>query len=721
MERFGHELKSFRGRISVLIVFGLLMIVLTEIGLSLSPGGLGFGTLWPPCGLYFSALTFAAHIKKDWNDLFWGAALASFVSDHLIHDNSLLITVCFIASNSLSAMCAALVARRLFLGSGSLIGLRDMFVFLGCGLLIQSPLAATFGLLLQSVFWSQSLTWFKWVAWWSSNAIGISCFGIISLFIFQRVSTLFVSDLLKKRSVSTHWITLDGTSKELAGLWTALISISLLLQFALIPPWGLFIINVLFLIWSFRFGILHSSLVLAVASMMRLFQVSVHWQSMTLFSQILLFNPPSSLSGLKVATIISLQLFIIERAVVVNFAAALFTDLHLKQRALLEGAASRERLMARMSHEIRTPLSGVLGLVEAWALKERNQQRANELQMILNSGAQLKRVIDDVLDFSKISAGKLVIEPVRCHVQDLMSEIISLHARDAQSKGLMLELRISEELDEYIFVDALRLRQIMNNLIANSIKFTQKGFVRVGLRKAVQLSGNRSIMRLTVEDSGIGISQSAMKNLFQPFEQIGTETTRAYGGTGLGLAICRELTELLGGRIAVESTRGVGTCFTADIPYELLQPETSQKRASQPPSQSVVGERIQKKKQVLIVEDDLVNQIVAARFVEAEGFSVKIVDNGTQALEMLEHQSADFSLVLMDYFMPSMDGCEVTRRFRSRELRGPKGSHLPIVGLTASVLETDHQRCRQAGMDDVLLKPLERAALRSVLSKFGAA
>lgn len=704
-----------------LTFFTVLMTALAELGAALSRGNLGFSTIWPPCGLYFAALTFASNPRRDWTGLFLAAALANMISDFWIQKASLLITVCFIFINSISAMSGALVARRLLKEPRTLNGLKEMAAFLGCGLLIQSPLAATSGLWLQSVFSNNSWTWLKWLAWWSSNAIGISCFGIIPLYVLQRFSNLFSTQKMLEKKYMNHWVTLDGSRWELLVLWTSLIILSALLQFALMPPWGLFIINILFLIWSFRFGIIHSSIVLCISCVLRIYLAISNWQYMTPFSEILLLKPPSSPEALKIATIISVQLFLIERAVVVNFAAALFTDLHLKQRALGEAAESRERLMARMSHEIRTPLSGVLGLVEAWAFKERNPQRAQDLKMILNSGAQLKRVIDDVLDFSKLSARKMHVEPIRCNLRELFSEIVSLHSNDAQRKNLLFEYNISEELNQEIRIDALRLRQILNNLIANAIKFTSRGFVKVGAKRVIQEDSAKPILTVTVEDSGIGISQSALKYLFQPFEQIGTETTRAYGGTGLGLAICRELTELLGGRIDVESTKGVGTRFCVQLPYDNLEQGEVDSLKQHENIQNTDATRVHKKGQVLIVEDDLINQIVASRFVEAEGFAVTVVDNGTQALEVLENHRQDFVLVLMDYFMPNFDGCEVTRRFRSSELKESHGSHLPIVGLTASVLAVDHERCRQAGMDDVLLKPIERNALRSVLLKYGAA
>jgi len=596
-----------------------------------------------------------------------------------------------------------------------------MFFFLGCGLAIQAPIAATFGLWFQFLFWDKSITWLKWVAWWSSNALGIVSFSIVSLFAVEQATKFFLKKSRIPLKIENRWIALEGTRTELFALWTTLIFLTSLIQFSLIPPWGLFIINILYLIWSFRFGVLHSSLAIAFGCIFRLYHANSKWEYMMPFSEILLMKPIPSTEDIHVVTVVSIQLFIIERSFVVNIASALFTDLYLKQRALVEASVSRERLMARMSHEIRTPLSGVLGLVEAWAIKERTEQRVHDLQLILNSAAQLKRVIDDVLDFSKISAGKMKIHPSLCNLHELFSEIVSLHHADAHRKELTLELSMTENTHRDIIIDSVRVRQIVNNLVANAIKFTPKGSVRVSVDVTQTANTGLSALHIRVDDTGIGISKSALRSLFQPFEQIGNETTRAYGGTGLGLAICRELTELLGGHISVESKRGEGSSFKVDLPFRTSLRTKKTHRQKLKPTTSIVGDGSEIKHEALVVEDDPVNQLVARRFLEAEGFKVKVVDNGEAALEELELHEKKYSLVIMDYFMPAMDGCEVTRRFRAYENSLPQKPHLTILGLTASVLEVDHQRCREAGMDDVLLKPIGRQALREALKKYTAA
>jgi signal transduction histidine kinase/ActR/RegA family two-component response regulator len=713
---------NWRGRIVFFLFFVFLMVVLAEIGSAMSRLNLGFSTLWPPSGLFFSALVFSQNKASDWRDIFLASALANFITDSMIHGSSVGITICFVASNSASAFVAALVARRFIAEPVSINRLKEMFIFLSCGLLIHSPISATAGLWLQSMFFGQHFSVLRWGTWWSANALGITCFAVLSLSLLKLFSGFLLSKITPEMKPSTNWHLFDNRPGELLLIWTIFLSILALVQYNIAAPIGLVLNNLLLFVWAYRFGIVHASVALAFACVLRLSHAWSSWMYMTPFLNIFLPGPTANTSDAQVGAIASVQIYLIERGMLINFAAALFADLRFKRKALQDASDARERLVARMSHEIRTPLGGMLGMVEAWAMKENSPQRAQDLRMILNSAEQLKRVIDDVLDYSKLSAGKMRTQALKCNIRELFHELVSLHAADAKKKGLSLELKISSQLPDEIMIDSLRLRQIVNNLLANAVKFTPVGWVRVRLESKSAWDTMPPHLQIVVEDSGIGISQSSLKELFQPFEQAGNETTRAYGGTGLGLAICRELSELLGGRISVESTRGVGTRFLVEIPFS---PFDEAKMPKQEPLRKIDEFRslAQTKKgiAVLVVEDDPINQIVATRFLEAEGCEVVAVDSGSQALEILHDRPGKFALVLMDYFMPMMDGCEVTRRYRASEHNLGVDIHLPIVGLTASILEADHHRCRESGMDDVLLKPLDRKNLRELLKKYFAA
>lgn len=714
---------QIKDRFTFFIAYVCLMVALAEIGAALSRVNLGFSTLWPPSGLFISALVFSNNKTSDWRDVFLASAIANLVTDTIFHGSNLGITLCFIATNSASAFPAALIARRFISKTQTLNRLNEMLIFLSCGFLIQSPIAATIGLWLQSIFFDQEFTILRWFTWWSSNALGISCFGILSFSLLKWLSMVLTSGVRKEKELLAKRVMFDGRPGEFAAIWLMLLFSFVKVQSNFTAPVGLFVNNFLLFVMAYRFGIMHSNFALAMVCILRLTHAWESWIHMVPFMSAVL--PFSNLNRLdsELVIIASVQTYLIERGVLVNLAAALFADLNRKQSELQDASDSRARLLARMSHEIRTPLGGMLGMVEAWAMKQNSSKHSQDLQMVLNSAEQLKRVIDDVLDFSKLSAGKMRVEVVRCNVRELFHELVSLHSGDADKKGLSLELKISDQFPDIIEIDPLRLRQIVNNLLANAIKFTRQGWVRMNVEDKYSWDSVPQMLRIEVEDSGIGISETSLQSLFQPFEQAGNETTRAYGGTGLGLAICRELCDLLGGKISVSSTRGVGTRFVVEIPYapsdEVIehQRESFLKTEDAPKFATAQDKGIS----VLVVEDDPINQIVATRFLEAEGYEVIAVDNGSRALELLQDQPGKFALVLMDYFMPKMDGCEVTRRFRASEREFGEFKHLPIVGLTASILDSDHQRCREAGMDDVLLKPLERKNLRALLNKYLAA
>lgn len=362
-------------------------------------------------------------------------------------------------------------------------------------------------------------------------------------------------------------------------------------------------------------------------------------------------------------------------------------------------------------------MSGVLGLIEAWAIQVRSEQRALDLKKILDAAGQLKHVIDDVLDFSKLTAGKMRVEPMACNLSVLLNDTVNLHQAEANRKGIKIEWKIADALTQEIVIDSYRFQQILNNLISNAIKFTQEGFILISAWDADAHIDHQRNLLVAVRDTGVGISHLGLTHLFKPFEQVGPESTRKVGGTGLGLAISRELAELMGGTIEVTSQLGKGTTFLVTLPLiEATKIRVNQ--VSQPPIQNVpTYPDIGKKMQILVVEDDPVNQLVASRFIEAEGFAVRVLDNGPDALELLENQCSEFSLVLMDYYMPTMDGCEVTRQYRDFEKRRAVKQPLPIVGLTASILQADHQNCLAAGMNDVLMKSIERNALRQVIKQ----
>jgi signal transduction histidine kinase/ActR/RegA family two-component response regulator len=356
-----------------------------------------------------------------------------------------------------------------------------------------------------------------------------------------------------------------------------------------------------------------------------------------------------------------------------------------------EANRAKSEFLANMSHEIRTPLNAVLGMARI-GLRETGEHKVRErFERILDSGQHLLRVINDILDLSKIEAGMLVIESHPFQLSACVEDTVGMVSEQADTMGLLLSLSLDKVLPAWVQGDSLRLQQILLNLLSNAIKFTPEGEVSL----SVKADGHMT--RFQVTDSGIGMSQEEVKRLFTPFAQADTSTTRQYGGTGLGLAICHNLANLMGGDINAESRPEIGSVFTLSLPLPMTEP--------------VVGKDIETHKQsgpqlkdlrILATDDMEMNRIILEALLEYEGAHVIFAENGQQAIDRLEEQmSSGFDVVLMDIQMPVMDGCEATRRIRKME------PGLPIIGLTAHALAEEREKCLAAGMVDHVTKPID--------------
>jgi two-component system sensor histidine kinase/response regulator len=386
---------------------------------------------------------------------------------------------------------------------------------------------------------------------------------------------------------------------------------------------------------------------------------------------------------------------------------ALNEELVVERDRAQAAARAKSAFLANMSHEIRTPMNAIIGLTHLMQRDTREALGQDRLGKIADAAHHLMGIINDVLDLSKIDAGKLELEALDFDLEEMLARSCSMVAGSAHAKGLQLQVD-SSGLPKQVRGDPTRLSQVLMNLLGNAVKFTERGSVSV--RGALLERGaDRMRLRFEVRDTGIGIEPERIGKLFDAFEQSDSSTTRRFGGTGLGLAVTRQLVELMRGEVGVESTPGAGSMFWVTVQ---VQPAAAAQVATLPDGDAVPAKQRRFEARVLLAEDNAINQEVARELLRAAGCEVDVADNGRRAIEMA--RVGGYDLILMDVQMPELDGIEA-----SRQIRAMSGlSRIPIIAMTANAFAEDRAACLAAGMNDHVAKPVHTATLYDTLARW---
>ncbi len=382
-------------------------------------------------------------------------------------------------------------------------------------------------------------------------------------------------------------------------------------------------------------------------------------------------------------------------------------ELEEAREAALNASRLKSEFLANVSHEIRTPMNGVMGMTDLAMQMPLPAEARRYLEVALSSADLLLQVIDDVLDFSKVEAGKLEMHPVELDVRAELDQLVALMGPRAEARGLLLNARVHNTVPHFVMGDPVRLRQILLNLVANALKFTDRGSVTIEVRVLddVDTEAGEVKLHFAVRDTGMGILPDDLERIFEAFVQVPRPAARQRGGTGLGLAIAARIVALMGGELCATSTQGTGSTFFFAVKFPKTSAEDATDLEGVQPT-----EPIRRHLRVLVADDNAINRLVTERMLQRSGHTVALAENGLQAMEMA--LAGRFDLVLMDVQMPEMDGLAATVAIRRAE---SPARRTPIVGLTAHALRGDRDRCLDAGMDDYVAKPVRREELEAAM------